>query len=827
MNILSLDGSWTLTNKKLKKKLPAQVPGVVHTDLQKNRVIGDLFYRDNEEAYRWIDKEEWKYTRTFSVPASLLTESQVLLHCKGLDTFATIHINGKKVGTSNNQHRTWEYDVKKILKSGKNEITVTFAPTWKNIEKMKKKRSLNIVGGGRIEGGNYIRKAQYQYGWDWGPVCVTAGIWRSIEIHAFSGARLLGAHIIQKHKKESVTLEIEPDVELYDKKAQFTIRVDVSFQGERVGEKTFEYSPGKKTTITVDNPQLWWPNDMGEQHLYDISVSLENDNKTLDSWKKRIGLRTMTLNTKKTGKKGRFEFIVNGVPFFAKGANWIPSDAFITRVSNEQYKHLLTLAKDAHMNMMRVWGGGVYEPDVFYDLCDELGLCVWQDFMFACSAYPIHDKDYIENVKVEFEQNIKRIRHHASLALWCGNNELEQMWADLISEKVEDGKMTEKEYLYLFDEVIPQVLSKTDPVTPYWPSSAHTPIGNRKDANNPDSGDAHLWEVWHGREPFEWYRTCEHSFNSEFGFQAFPEPQTVDTITLPEDRNVNSYIMEKHQKSFIGNDAIMQYMMSWYQLPKDFSSTLFLSQILQGMAIKYAVEHWRRKKPHGTGTLYWQLNDCWQVASWSSIDYFGNKKGLHYMAKKFFAPVLLSGWENMETGTVDLWITNDDLKEYKGVLHVSAIDTSGKTVKKQQKNVTVPAASSAIYMSVDMQKMVPDYNPRSHILLYSFEIDKKEAASNVTYFSRPKHVELEKPNLQLGAVKETKDGFTIEVKSDKPALWVWLDIPNQMVDYSDRFFHLFPGKPVTITVRPKKPMTAREVQKSVTVSSLYDTYANH
>ncbi len=824
MKILTLNGKWFFSRKSDTKKHPATVPGCIHTDLQENKIIGDLSYRDNEDTYRWIDKETWIYTRDFTVDASFLDEEKCLLRCNGLDTFAEIKVNSSVIAHTNNQHRVWEFDVKKLLKKGKNTITITFSPTWSEIEKQKNKRHLGIVGGGRIEGGNYIRKAQYQYGWDWGPVCVTAGVWRDIELVSFSTARLESAFISQEHHKDFVRLTVAPEVELTDTSANVDVSISVSFEGKQIANYSGTYTQSP-IEFTIKNPKLWWPNGMGDQPLYTIAVELRDNSLLLDTWTRRIGLRTLQLSRTATEKGERFEFVANGIPFFAKGANWIPADAFVTRISEKQYSMLLDSARDANMNMIRVWGGGIYEPDVFYDLCDEMGLCVWQDFMFACSAYPIHDSNYIENVKVEFKQNIIRLRHHASLALWCGNNELEQMWADLISEQVEQGKMTEKEYLYLFDTVIPEMLSLYDPERSYWPSSAHSPVGDRKDANNPHSGDAHLWEVWHGREPFEWYRTCEHSFNSEFGFQSFPEPEVVKTYTEPEDRNITSYIMEKHQKSFIGNDAIMQYMMSWYLLPKNFEMTLFLSQILQGMAIKYAVEHWRRRKPHGTGTIYWQLNDCWGVASWSSIDYFGNKKGLQYIAKKFFAPLLVSGLEDMEKGVVDIWITSDMQNDCKGTVTIRALDLNGKVYNTISKPVTVKANSSKVYYYVNMYEQFKEFNHREHLLVYKFETKEGLISENMTYFSRPKHLLLRKPTITISKPVETANGYKVTLKTDTVALWVWLSLDGKTANYSDRFFHLLPDNPVSVFIHPRQKLTIDEIGKKLTVSSLVDTFS--
>ncbi|TVR60552.1 MAG: glycoside hydrolase family 2 protein [Spirochaetaceae bacterium] len=830
---IDLGGAWNANAAGSDDLFPATVPGCIHTDLLAAGRIEDPYYRDNEEAQMWIGETDWVYSREFDPGDELLSQSAITLRCDGLDTLATIELNGRRIGTTDNAFRTYEWDVKDTLKPGKNRIRISFASTIPYITKLQNKKFLNLTGINhhRISGSNYIRKSQCNYGWDWGPMCVTAGIWRSIVLRGFSASRIDEFEVAQKHGRKSVDLAVSGRIERAPKNTEpVTVKAVLRFDGRAVAEASSTVQKKEfELGLTVKNPALWWPNGMGDQNLYELEVMiLDAGGLQLDSSKKRIGLRTLELDRHEDTWGESFQFVVNGKPFFSKGANWIPADTFVTRVTREFYEFLIKSAAEANMNMLRVWGGGIYEDDVFYDLCDEYGICVWQDFMFACSAYPAFDPEFMENVRCEAIDNVKRIRHHASLALWCGNNEIEQI-GGFIGDN--PGEMTWKQYSSLFDKLIPGVVAKHDPGTPYWPSSPHSPHGDRKDVQNPKWGDAHLWQVWHGRKPFEWYRTCEHRFNSEFGFQSFPEPRVVESFTEPKDRNISSYIMDRHQRSNIGNDAILQYMLSWFRLPVSHDMTLWASQVLQGMAIKYAVEHWRRSMPRGMGTLYWQLNDCWPVASWSSIDSEGNWKGLQYMARDFFAPVLVSGVEDVEKGTIEFHVTNDRTSAVRGRLSWRLLSTTGETITTDGRDVTVGAQKSKKTATVSFKDELSKIGNRRALVFFEFTPDDNTTVSrNVTFFARPKHIELENPELSI-TTRRAANGVEVTVSAKKPALWVWLDAPGSRLQYSDRFFHVLPGEPVTVAVSaptvvpPAPPKSSTEpptTKDGFTVHSIYD-----
>ena len=819
MEKLSLTGAWRAAQVNGTVKCAATVPGCIHTDLITAGKIPDPYYRDNEQKLQWIGEVDWEYTRSFAVPASLIAHDQVILRCEGLDTFASVKINGHDIAHTDNMFRVWEFDVKTFLQRGRNTIDIRFNST---IPYIKQKEMEHHLPGWNapheIAGRAWVRKEPCNYGWDWGPVFITCGIWRDIELVGFDGARLTGVRILQDHAiPGQVTLDISPEFVALSEQP-VTSKVTVSYQGEVVAATLGDPA----AALTIASPQLWWPNNLGAQPLYDVHVDImDAECHVLDSLDRRIGLRTLVLDRHPDQWGESFQFVVNGVPFFAKGGNWIPPDTFATTMTRRRYSDLLLSVKDANMNMLRVWGGGIYEQDDFYDLCDELGICLWQDFMFACSTYPGFDEAFLQNVRAEAVDNVRRLRHHASLALWCGNNELEQ---GLVGPDWTDHTMSWDDYGRLFDQLIPEVTTDLDPQRSYWPSSPHTPHGNRADFNNPNMGDAHLWDVWHGRKPFEWYRTCTHRFNSEFGFQSFPELRTVAGYTEPQDRNVTSYVMELHQRSGIGNAVIMHYMLDWFRLPTSFEMTLFLSQILQGMAMKYAVEHWRRAMPRGMGTLYWQINDCWPVASWASIDYHGRWKALHYMAKRFNAPILVSALENAQTGTLQLHLTNDTLMPSTGEVSWRLTNVEGKGLARGKKTVTVPSQTSAHVDTADLAAHISKYTARELMVWLEYKVKGEVVSTNFATFARPKHQNLVKPVIELQTVALGKNQFDVSIKSSHPALWTWLELSGQDAIFSDNYVHLNPESDVHIVVTPSTPQTLRQFKNALLVHSLIDTY---
>lgn len=822
MKTLLLDGDWTLRKASGPTDIPARVPGCVHLDLLREGQIEDPFYRDNEQALMWISDSDWAYSRTFDVGAELLDHGKVLLRCEGLDTFASVHINDTAVGTADNMFRTWEFDVLAYLRLGTNTIEVRFTSPTPYMNRSQEAHYLWHTGIGhhRINGSNWVRKEQCQFGWDWGPMLPTMGIWRSISLVAY-WARIEDVIIEQTHDAEGVELEVTVQG-VSETEVLTQVVAQLLFDGEPVAEASFT---GVSNTLTlyVENPHLWWPNGMGAQPLYELQLLLRDESGTvLHTVTRRIGLRTLELVREKDQWGESFCFAANGRQFFAKGANWIPADTFDGRITKADLRDLLESARDAHMNIIRVWGGGKYECDAFYDLCDELGLCVWQDFMFACSAYPAHLPEFMANVRAEAEDNVLRLQHHACIALWCGNNELEQI-APCIGEG--EGAMSWAHYSALFDDLLDEVVAFCDPGRAYWPSSEHSPIGNRSAgfSNDPRWGDAHLWSVWHGREPFEWYRTAFHRFCSEFGFQSLPEPRTVATYTEEEDRNITSHVMELHQRSPVGNSLIMDYGLSWFRLPLGFDNTLWLSQIIQVLGIQYAVEHWRRNMPRCMGAIYWQLNDCWPVASWSSIDYLHRWKALHYAARRFFAPVMLSSVENLEARKVDVYLSSDLDAACAGTLRWTLGTPDGTTIAEGSANVTANPDGSSFVHTLDVTDALEACTPRELLAWFTFEAPGGHVSRSLALFARPKHIALQDPRLEV-STRIKGDTIRAEVTATRAALWCWLTHPDADIRWDDNFFHLQAGETRVLTGKLQGNSPAPDMG-ALQAMSLYDTYS--
>jgi beta-mannosidase len=826
MQQLSLNGAWTVTQVGTREEIPALVPGTIHQDLLAAQRIPDSYYRDNEQTQQWISAVGWVYRRSFIVTDELLAHDRLLLRCEGIDTLATVSINGVPVARTDNMFRTWEFDVRSLLVSGENTIAVQFDAATAYVTERQMNRVLpDWSAPWEITGRGWLRKEPCNFGWDWGPVLTTCGIWRPMHIVAFDVARLTDVYVQQDHTTpDQVTLRVTATVETA-RDAPLQTLVTVEYAGGSVATATGEVANGQAVAhLTIVNPHLWWPNGMGEQPLYTVHCRVQTPSGTvMDRRAQRIGLRTLSLRRTRDQWGESFQFAVNGVPFFAKGANWIPADTFAPRVTHAQYAHLLHSAVAAHMNMLRAWGGGIYEDDIFYDLCDELGICVWQDFIFACATYPTFDAAFMQNVQAEVADNLLRLRHHPAIALWCGNNEIE---AGLVGEEWTARGMSWEDYTRLFDRMLPDMVTRLDPQRDYWPGSPHSPRGDRAEHNNPCWGDAHLWEVWHGKQPFEWYRTTAHRFVSEFGFQSFPEPKTVASFTVPTDRNVTSFIMEQHQRSSIGNSTILTYMLDWFQVPTTFDMTLWLSQILQGVGLQYGIEHWRRNMPRTMGTLYWQLNDCWPVASWASIDYFGRWKAPHYFAQRFYAPLLISGVEHPEHGTVEIHVTSDVTHPQPATVVWRITDTDGQPLANRQLDMEIPAQQDTLATVVDVRQLVSARGARNLLVWTELWVDGVRVSSNLHTFIRPKHVTLGDPQLRLQVAQESDTQFLVEIAAEKPALWAWLTTDGIEARYNDNFLHIRPGAPARIRVTTDEATTLEALTRDLRVFSLFDTYTD-
>ena len=745
MKKLSLNGSWKLDIPgKSYGNVSATVPGSVYHDLMAAGLMEDPFYRDNEMDALALMDNEFIYSRSFEVPAALLESDAVVLRCEGLDTLATLYINETKVGTANNMHRIWEYDVKTLLTPGENAIRVEFASPTKYI---KEAYAASVADGSSdaMVGFPHIRKAHCMFGWDWGPRLPDAGIWRDIGLLGIDIARIRDVHILQHHAENKVTLEVNTHITKISGTA--SAAVTVTGPDGRVWQ-----AQGEKVTIEIEDPQLWWPNGFGEQSLYTVEVKLGDG---LDSWTRRIGLRTMTVSRRKDEWGESFSHCVNGVDVFAMGADYIPEDNILPRVNPDRTRRLLEDAKLANMNCVRIWGGGYYPDDFFYDICDELGLLVWQDFMFACAVYNLTE-EFEENITAEFVDNIRRLRHHPSLALWCGNNEME----DFVDKGEWVANHRQKaDYIKMYEYIIPRVLKAEDPQAFYWPASPSSG-GSFDNPQDPDRGDVHYWMVWHGLLPFTDYRNHKFRYVSEFGFQSFPCMETIESFTEPGDRNLFSYVMEKHQRNASANGRIVFYLSQMYLYPREMTDLVYASQLLQAQAMQYGVEHWRRNRGRCMGAVVWQLNDCWPVASWASIDYYGRWKALHYYEKRFFAPVLISCHEegilsqntnvNAEPFALEksahLNVSNETMCDFKGKARWALRRPDATVIESGEFEVDCPALSAVWLPKQDFSHY------GTYDCYYSYELVDEAGSivgSGSVLFCAPKHFKFTDPALKV------------------------------------------------------------------------------
>jgi len=810
-----LDANWEMAEIRSDEWVPATVPGSVHTDLIKNNLIEDPFYRLNEHDLQWIDKTDWVYRTEFKADNQLLNKEHVELKFPGIDTYGEVYLNDSLVLTTDNMFREWSVEVAGLLKKGKNGLVVILrSPVMKGIEKYDKLDYTIPVSGndlaeiGKVPGNKkvsiFTRKAGYHFGWDWGPRLVTSGIWKPVYIQAWNGGRLTNLQVIQH--------------ELTDEQAMMKAVVELEANGLKEGELVL-YSNGEvlarrkindadhtasaEIPFVIDEPERWWPNGMGEQPLYDIRVELISAGKILHTISERIGLRTIELVTNQDEVGNTFHFVVNGRPLFMKGANYIPQDSFLDRVTPERYAHVIQSAADANMNMLRVWGGGIYEKDIFYDLCDEKGILVWQDFMFACSMYP-GDSLFLDNVRHEAVDNVKRLRNHPSIALWCGNNENLSAWyrwgwrETVIEEQGPDvADRLWKAYRDVFHVILPEVIGQEDPDRYYWGSSSSAGLGK---PDNLTQGDLHYWGVWWGKEPFSAFKKNTGRFMSEYGFQSFPEMKTIREYTIPADYNIYSDVMKSHQRSSIGNETIELYMKRDYREPVDFPSFIYVGQVLQGEGIKRAIELHRVQMPYCMGSLYWQIDDCWPVASWSGMDYFGRWKALHYMAREAFKNVILVPEINGSTTTVS--VVSDLPEDFEGTLHAAVMDFRGEVRWETDVDVTVPAASASLLLSFDHGDL--NLNEREVFLLVSLEDEQHVSDEALWYYRSPKELDLIPPEIKFSS-EARKDGtFSITLLSDVLVKNLFLSAPETNGFFSDNYFDMLPGRKYKVIFTPEE-----------------------
>lgn len=814
----------------------AIVPGCVHRDLLRHQAIPDPFWGANELAVQWIEERDWEYETTFRVPADVLGRKHIELVADGLDTVATVTLNGRRVARTENMFIGYRWPVQGRLRAGKNVLRIRFGSAMDYIRTRRKSRPPKEIND-PVGGCTAIRKQQCQFGWDWGPRFVTAGVWRDIRLEAWSGSRLAHVAVTQEHRADgTVRLHLKPD--LAGRAPSLTWRHRLLLGTEIVAD-------GAGTLIEIKRPRLWWPAGQGEQPLYTLELEGHPSDPEggarpgrgadaegmVGPWSCRLGLRTLALDRHKDKWGESFQFVVNGRPVFAKGANWIPAHSFVAGLTRADYERDLRSALAANMNMVRVWGGGIYESEDFYDLCDELGLLVWQDFMFACTLYPA-DAAFLASVRAEAAYQVRRLRHRACLALWSGNNEV----FSCNTAELKDRKLWAN-YQKLFHRVLPPILAEHDPATPYWPSSPwHGSPDNSHEAGE-KRGDTHYWDVWHARHPVKDYERWGFRFVSEFGMQSFSSPATNATFCPPgHEDNVFGPVMENHQKNRAGNQIILDYVSRRYRFPRSQDALIYLSQLNQVDCMQTGVDHYRRLMPRCMGALYWQLNDCWPVASWSSIEHTGRWKALQYAARRFFAPAAVSakldGEEAVIIGNyrrptgrkVELFTVCDLPAGASGRLRWTVFHLDGRKLLEGSQTTRLRSGEARRWRVLDLGRLIDRHGRDLLVLRAALEVGGVRASQETVLLSPPRFVSL--PRGETAAELELISPTSARVVFSSTVFQYRFcyDFPGHAWRGSDNFFDLYPDEPQTVTVDFSTPQEAEALRRDLKHFSLVDTY---
>ena len=785
---LLLNGEWTLTNETDGQTCKAVVPATVYAALIKEGLIADPYVKDNEKTALKISDNDFTFSRDFYADAGLLRSEKIMLVCDGLDTLAEIFINGSLIASVKNMHTGYRFDVKKYVNPGKNEIRIHFFSPTKYIEKMY---SIHQPPDFPccMKGFSFIRKAHCAFGWDWGPALPDMGIFRDIFICGYSGAVISDVFVRQRTTSEFAEIDVNIAIDNARGKGIKTV-AELSLKGAVVKNQTVSVTDTGVISFSVPNPKLWWPNGQGEQTLYDLSVKIA-DETGFDERKLKIGLRSLTIRREKDEYGESFCVNINGRDIFGMGANMIPADTIVPHITRGRVGKMLDACADANFNTVRVWGGAYYPDNYFYELCDERGLLVWQDCMFACGTY-VHTEEFERLVTEELVYNMKRIRNHASLLLICGNNEVEEFLAN------PNGELRFKaDYAILFDYIIPKIIKEYAPDTFFWPSSPSSG-GKFVDTAASDKGDKHYWDVWHGQAPFSDYKKHLHRFCSEFGFQSYPSLKTLKPYVDKNDLNMYSYMMEHRQKHFAANSFIGNYISKTYRMPSGFENTVYLSQVMQAAAIRFGVEHFRRNRGRCMGAVYWQLNDIWPGISWSSVDYFGRYKLLHYSAKRFFAPVLLS--YDIEDKKCKFFICNESPEEFNGKARIRFFTPDGKIVGEESFTVYTPALSSAVIAEIDAKELLDKYGERRLAVAYDlFDGGGVSLSRESALFCNPKHFEFLPAKIKYSVKKRGID-MLLTLTAGNFVQGVDIDWDDKDYKLSVNNFDMLPGEKYNVIV---------------------------
>lgn len=789
--------SWEFKQKEDSAFLDAPYLNV-HLDLQHHQMIDDPFYSNNEEKFKWIENKDWTYKTQFQLNSEELNKNKIYLVFEGLDTYAKVYLNDYLILESENMFLKHQIDVKEYAQK-ENLLRLEFYSAIKTAEPLWDAHQIRLpADNDRNDKATsvFTRKAPYQYGWDWGPRLVGAAIWKPVYLEFWDQMEITDERIHQIELTEDQA-RFGVDFNLESAVAQ-KAKVEIFKDQELLKTEYFPLEIGNNKfneTYTIENPELWWPHGYGDQKLYDFRLKISAKNFL---WEKdfKLGFRNIELQRKTDSIGESFQFVVNGVPIYAKGANYIPQDIFPDRVSEETYKRTIQLTLDANMNMLRIWGGGIYEMDQFYELCDEKGIMLWQDFMFACSLYPGNEK-FIKNVEEEAIYQIERLRDHASIALWCGNNEMNELWHNWGYQKAfnyseQDSIDTWNDYLKLFDQLLPRIVKQLDPKTDYLESSPVHGWGREESMTH---GDSHYWGIWWGKQPFEIYEEKVPRFSSEFGFQSIPHLNTVLSFTDSSQLDLFSDDMKAHQKSSIGNQTITEYLPKYYPEPKSFQEMVYISQVLQAYGMDLAFRAQRLAKPRCMGTLYWQLNDCWPVLSWSSLDYYGQKKATHYVAEEDFATFMLKS--EIKENQLTTQIVSDSLNDISAKLQVSVLSFNRDTLKRFKQDVDIKANKVSFF---DLGRiMMRSFNPAQTFIYSILFLDDETLADRVDFFGKPKDLQFPKSVIKIEQIGEN----TFKLSSS-PAVFnykVYLST-QEFGNFEPNFFHLLPGEEKVVKFIP-------------------------
>jgi beta-mannosidase len=810
--------------------LPASVPGDVHLDLLANKKISDPFFRDNEAKLQWIEKESWEYRLKFDVPPALLARSNVNLVFDGLDAASTVYVNGDQVLAADNMFRIWRVPVKGHLHVGSNLLRVVFPSPIAAAQKVAAGDPWQAKTDTAAK--TYVRKAAYEYGWDWGPRFVTSGIWRPVRLEAWDKVRIADFAIRQRDVSREVA-HVDAEVEVEAATAG-PARITVNYHQAGVpatGMPVFVTAAANlhvgcnviDLPIEIRNPKLWYPAGYGDQPLYEFTAQVGIAGQWAELRTAKAGLRSVVLDRHPDQWGRSFQLVVNGIPVFAKGADVIPFDSFPNRVTTADYRRILESARDANMNMIRHWGGGYYETDEFYQICDELGIMVWQDFQFGNDWQP-GTYAFKLNIESEADDQVRRLRNHPSIVVWCGNNETEEAldWGDKAKLPANVKFQMWQDYLTEFSGILTRVVARLDAETPYWPSSPSADYEAVSATYH--TGDDHIWDVWHGRVPFSTYETHHSRFVTEYGFQSFPEMKTIEAFTQPEDRTgIFTSVMLAHQKNNEGNSIIHDYLLKDYPEPKDFSSFLYVSQVLQAEGIKIGAEHFRRSRPETMGSIFWQLNDCWPVASWSSIDYYGRWKALQYYARRFYAPILVS--PHVENGSLKVYVVSDETKARAATLRVRLMNFDGKVLIEDTRTVEVAQLVSKVYLDWPLKKLsdAGAANTSQVFVVADVAAGGTQLSRNLAYLAPVKEVHLKDAALKVETTG-ANGNYKISVSSSVLARDVYISFGQLDVKLSDNYFDLLPGETAVITANSAASLDALKAQ--LKVISLTDAFGN-